>query len=174
MNRGGRTIAAALTALCLWQAAPAAAQQVAITDPAGDAAARGLDITSARVANRDAAVVVKVSFVRAMRGELVVGLRDRKKHNIMIVNQHRPLREDRTFAYNTRTEEKRTCRGMAVTWDHEADTATLRMPSRCFRGGDYGAISSFMLTEEPGGSDVDFAPENTEGGWHWTDWVPRG
>ena len=174
MSRGARTVAAALATLCLWQAAPAQAQQVQVTDPAGDAAEGGLDITAATVSNRDRAVVVKVTFVRAKRGELVVGLRDRAKHSILIVNQHRPLREDRTFAYDQRTEEKRECRGMAVTWDNEADTARLRMPSRCFRGGDFGALKSFMLTEEPGGSDVDFAPESSEGGWHWTDWVPRG
>ena len=64
------------------------------------------------------------------------------------------------------------CRGLTVTWDHEADVVKVRLPSRCFREGDYGAVRVKVITEI--GSDADLAPKDADGDWRWTDHVSRG
>ncbi len=172
MNRRKLAAAAALATVCVLAPAPAQAQNLQITDPAGDAPSGGLDITAATVSNRDRAVVVRVSFERAMRGELIVGVKARDGGRVVAVSEHRPLRGDRNFLFKPATGEKWDCRGFGVTWDHDSDTATVRLPSRCLDGGDYGAVRVFLLTEEAGGgADMDTAPETATG---WTTWIPRG
>lgn len=63
------------------------------------------------------------------------------------------------------------CKGLNVIWDHERDRARVRLPSRCFREGDYGAVKVKVITEI--GSDADVAPKDGSGEWRWTDWVSR-
>ena len=56
-------------------------------------------------------------------------------------------------------------------------TARVRLPSTCFRAGDYGAVRTRIITEI--GSDADVAPERrggSDGGLHWarSAWTARG
>ena len=131
-----------------------------------------LDITSIKVANRDHAIVSTVTFVRAVRGDL--GIRywargEKRRDMALVFNKHRP-RGDNTSLLTIDGEE--SCRALTVTWDHEADVVKVRLPSRCFREGDYGAVRVKVITEI--GSDADFAPKDADGDWRWTDWISRG
>jgi hypothetical protein len=47
------------------------------------------------------------------------------------------------------------------------------LPSRCLRGGDYGAIRFAVLTER-GSGDTDVAPESANGDIGVSGWIPRG
>lgn len=157
-------------------AAPAHADQVTVTDPAGDAAGRGLDITTVDVRNRDRAVIAVVGFRRATRGDIIVGVRARGGAGVRIVNEHRPQGEDRTYVIRgslKRGVDEDTCPGATTVWDLEARTATLRLPSRCLDEGNYGAVRAAVLTEQDAG-DVDSAPERANGEPSYTGWIDRG
>ncbi len=155
-------------------AAPAGAATQIVTDPSDDAAGRGLDVTRVAVHNQDRRVVVRVRFVEAVRGDLIVSVDPRGARGVRLVSEHRPGGTTTSYVLPwafTDAAARRTvpCRGFRVRWDLEAETARLVMPSRCLRGGDYGAIRFAVLTERRGG-DVDFAPESPED----STWIPRG
>lgn len=157
-------------------AAPAAADQVALPDPVGDTDDRGLDITTVEVRNRDRAVVAVLGFHRVTRGEIIVGVKARGGAGVRIVNEHRPQGQDRTYVVRgalRRGVEGDTCPAASAVWDLEARTATLRLPSRCLDGGDYGAVRAAVLTEQDAG-DVDWAPERGNGEPSYTGWIDRG
>jgi hypothetical protein len=157
-------------------AAPAHADQVTLTDPGGDSHGSGLDITTVDVRNRDSAVVAVVGFRRVTRGDIIVGVRARGGAAVRIINEHRPQREDRTYVIRgslRRGVEGDTCPAASTVWDLEARTATLRLPSRCLDGGNYGAIRAAVLTEQDAG-DVDWAPERANGEIGTTAWIDRG
>jgi hypothetical protein len=163
----------AVAAGLLLPASPALAQSRTFEDPAGDGLhGRALDITSYRVANRDHALVVTVSFVRATRGDLGLWFSargDRRREQALVFSRHRFRGDDNRL----RTiDGDQPCAGLAVAWDHDADTATVRLPSRCFRAGDYGAVRVRVITEI--GSDADYTPKNPRGGWAWGSAVGRG
>ena len=157
-----------LTLLLVAPGAPAQAAAVSFTDPAGDGAAGPrLDITDVVVRNRDHRIVVETSYVRVSRGDLVVFLPARgTRGSIRVVSLHRPAGQDKNFVLG----QGKDCAGLRVTWDAEADTSLVSLPSRCFHGGDYGAVRTWLLTEESGGSDADFAPARPK----QADWVARG
>ena len=169
-----RTLAALLLATStLAMAVPADADRVTATDPAGDASmGQALDVTSIRVVNRDHTIVTVVSFARATRGDLGIRYQargDKRGAWAVVFSRHR--------AHGTRTwfgqyEEVQRCKGIRVSWDHAADTARVRLPSRCFREGDYGAVRAKVITEI--GMDADLAPKNAAGAWTWTPWADRG
>lgn len=164
--------------LPLGVAAPAQGDVTVIDDVAGDGQkGRRLDITSVRLANRDRAIVTEVSFVRAAAGDLGIWLHARgtkRRETVLVASIHRPKRGDRNFVGNLDVETE--CKGLRVTWDHDADTAVVRLPSKCFEGGDYGAVRTRVITEI--GSDADlavdaFGPEGRPR-WGWSDWTDRG
>ncbi len=176
-----RRLATAIAAflLPLGVATPVLADALAVDDPAGDGLkGKKLDITSLRLSNRDHAIVVEVSFVRAAAGDLGIWLHARgtKRNEVALVGSiHRPKRGDRNFVRTADGEQQ--CKGLRVTWDHEADTAWVRLPSRCFEDGDYGAVRTRIITEI--GSDADVAPEASGGSdaelqWAWSTWTDRG
>jgi hypothetical protein len=154
-------------------ASPASAEQITVTDPAGDGAhGQRLDITSITVLNRDRAIVTVISFARATRGDLGVRFQtrdDRRREWAAVFTRHR-FRGDRTW-YG-QYGEVQMCRRIAVVWNHDTDTVRVRLPSRCFRGGDYGAVHVKVITEL--GSDADLAPKNVAGKWIWTPFASRG
>jgi hypothetical protein len=154
-------------------AAPAQAASTRFTDPAGDGAAGPrLDITHGLLRNRDHQIVVETSYVRVSRGDLIVFLQARgTKGGIRVVSLHHPAGKDDNFIL-TRAGERRDCAGLRVTWDAEAETSRASLPSSCFRGGNYGALRSKVLTEI--GADADLAPNGPKGGFAWTDWAARG
>ncbi len=152
------------------------AETVRVEDPAGDGLkGRALDITSVKVMNGDHAVVTVVSFVRVARGDLVIFYQargDRPRDVARVVSRHGIRRDLNTFTTYATGDAQQSCRRLSVTWDDDLDTARVRFPSRCFRGGDYGAIRVRVLTEI--GSDADLAPKGPRGQWAWTPWVSRG
>jgi hypothetical protein len=165
--------------LPLGLSAPVLADVAAVDDPAGDGLkGRRLDITSLRLSNRDHAIVARVSFVRAAAGDLAVWLQARgtkRKGVALVASVHRPKRGDRSFVRTAQGIQD--CPGLHVTWDHEADTARVRLPSDCFRAGNYGAVRTRIITEI--GSDADVAPEAPGGSdgdlrWRWSAWTDRG
>ena len=162
-----------LTLLLVAPGAPARAAAVGFTDPAGDGAAGPrLDIIDGVLHNRDHRIVVETSYVRVSRGDLIVFLRARgTKGPVRVVSQHHPAGEDNNFMLN-RAGARRDCAGLSVTWNAEADTSQVSLPSRCFDKGNYGALRTVVLTEI--GADADFAPKGPRGGFAWTDWVARG
>jgi hypothetical protein len=164
-------VAGGIAAACLTVAAPAQAQSLRFTDPVGDTPGHGMDIVAATIRNGDRGVSTTVWFEQVMRGELIIGLRSHTG-TTTVVSQHRPQRTDRSFLV---TDEKSPCRGLRVDWDHAADKATVRVPSRCLDEGNYGALRAFVLTEDDRRSgDIDLAPESADREWHWTRRIPRG
>lgn len=168
------TLAAAAASLF---ASPAFAAQVTVQDPDGDAANRGLDITRVTVRNLDHSVVVKVRFVESVRGDLIVSIDPRRARGLRLVSEYRPGGQTNNaviagaFTDKGGSEEPKTlaCRGFRVNWRSDAPVATVRMPSRCLHGGDYGAIRFAVLTER--GGDSDYTPETNSGASRW---IPRG
>ena len=165
--------------LLLTSFAPAHAATLTVTDPAGDGQkGRRLDITSIDVRNRDHAVVTDVAFVRAAAGDLAIyyGARgDSRSDHVLVVSKHRPSRGDVNSVRTVGGTQE--CDGLKVTWDHEADTARVRLPSTCFRDGDYGAVRIRLIAEI--GSHADYAPKGGESSmgdprWAWTPYVARG
>jgi hypothetical protein len=168
------TVAAILTAALLALSAPAQARSILVGDPAGDAAGPrpGLDITSVAFHNRDRAVVVDLSFVRDVRGVVIVAIRTRQ-HRVaaVVVSKHRRTGQDSTFLVGHKT----SCRGLTSAWNRAAATLSLRVPAACVLTGNYGAVKAWALIERlHDGADVDYAPQKPNGNIAYTDWIPRG
>jgi hypothetical protein len=156
--------------------APANAAAVAVTDDSGDILEPGLDFTAIKVRNTDRAVVATITFARDRRSEIIVAVRPRHHDAEMVrfVAVHLREGDDRMFLVDN-DSEKVKCGGLRSTWDRDAATMKMRLPSRCVNGGDYGAVRSWFLTEGfGGGGDVDYAPEKADGGLGWTSWIARG
>jgi hypothetical protein len=161
-----------LTLLLVALGAPAQAARMGVNDPAGDAPMRRLDFTHITVRNTDRALVVDLSFVRVSRGFLLIEFKDRAGHLALIRSQHRPQQGD-VNEFGTLRGELQDCPGLRVTWDHELETAQVRLPSSCYRGGNYGALATRFFTEV--GQDNDFAPNGKNGArWRWSRWIARG
>src|SRR4051794_25175753 len=137
-----------LTSSLLWvglAAQPAQAQRVAVSDPAGDAAGAGLDITGATLRNGDYVIRLRVRFTEATRGDLIVSIDRRHGHGLRLVSEYRPQGKTRSFvlggAFTDRSgrSEPVRCPRLRVRWDADAGTARLRLPSRCFAQDRYGA-----------------------------------
>jgi hypothetical protein len=170
-------LGAAVSAMTL-VSAPAVAMSETVSDPAGDAAGRGLDVTSVVVRNNDRRIVVRTSFVDAVRGDLIVSIDPRGARGVRLVSEHRPSGTTRNsvlpYAFSDPALERAArCRGFRVRWDRSAETARMVLPSRCLRGGNYGAIRFAVLTEGSS-SDTDFAPEAANGDIGVSAWIPRG
>lgn len=150
-------------------ASPAVSSTLIVSDPAGDGTGPGLDITSLRVNNADSVLVVRVRFVRAVHGDLITFVGTRKGILAQVVSEHRA--EGNKTTLNTLSGET-PCGGLTTVWDHDVDVAVVRVPSRCLRGGNYGALKVRVLTEI--GQDADLAPKTAAGAWRWTRLVPRG
>jgi hypothetical protein len=169
-----RILSALVTAAALLSvglAAPAQADRLDVNDPAGDAEVPRLDFTDISVRNNDHALVVDISFVRVGKGFLLIDFRDRDGNRAVITSHHRPQRGDvNEFGTEAGAQE---CAGLRVAWDHEQDTAHVRLPSACYRDGDFGGLATRFFTEV--GMDNDFAPNGNNGArWHWSRWVARG
>jgi hypothetical protein len=154
--------------------APAAqAETVRADDPAGDGLkGRRLDVTSVQVDNRDHAMVVTVDFVRAAYGDLGIRLAtrsDRLRDMAGVFARHWARGDHVELGTVDGTQP---CPGLTADWDDEAESATVRVPSRCFRDGGYGAVRIKVITEI--GSDADLAPDGRHGGWRGTPLVSRG
>ena len=158
---------------------PAVAQQVEVVDKPQDNEVPGLDIVTVNAQNNDRAVEVTVTFSRVLRGDLFVSVRARGTNDgVRIVSKRRPQTGDETYllpgSFGGRGGAIR-CRDLTGTWDPNAETMELRMPSRCLVRGNYGAVRFSVLTEQAGGAaDVDWAPEDVTGEIDSTAWIPRG
>jgi len=177
IRRKAATVAITVGALLSWLPS-AHAQSLTLTDPAGDTSRSGLDITTVKVRNRDHAVIAKVSFVDAVRGDLIVSLTARHGPGVRIISKHRPQAGDSTFLLPgsfAKAGARLPCRGLTGAWDDDLETVKVRMPSRCLAEGNYGAIRFAVLTEPAkGGGDVDCAPERANGDISHSAWIPRG
>lgn len=170
----------ALLALCasfVWAAVPpAAAERLEVVDPSGDTFSGSslLDITTVVVRNRSRAIVAKVEFTRAGKGDLIVHFQtDSEPDRVLaaVVSHHRPRRGDRnTFAATDGAED---CAGMRITWNHELDLARIRLPSTCLAQGAYDEVRARVLTEIVVDQDM-YALNPGSRNWRWTSWVPRG
>lgn len=177
MKRWTAATTATAAGVLILAAAPAQAQQVSVTDPAGDSSGRGLDITGAQIRNRDSAILSSVSFARDVRGDVIVSLGARHGSGVRVVYEHRIDRLDRTYvvagAFTPARAADSVCEGASGDWHPRSASVTLRLPSHCLDDGDYGAVRAAVLTEGRG-ADVDFAPEQDNGNFDFTDWIPRG
>lgn len=160
--------AVAVTAL------PAHAASRTITDEAGDATGGDvLDITGATLVNGDSRVRITTQLAELGRGDLIVFLQPRGRRGVArVVSEYRPARDTvRTSVLGPRSERPVRCNGVTSTWaDGQVD---ITVPSRCLFGGDYGALRTAILTEKPGGSDVDNAPGSDED-FGYSRYVARG
>jgi hypothetical protein len=160
-------------------AAPAAnAQRLAVDDPSGDAPNGELDITRASLANRDYRLVARVTFADNERGDVIVGVDRRHGTGIRMVAHRSADGSVRgrllpiAFTDHDAGSDV-TCRRLMVSWDDDRSRVTLRMPSRCWNDGDYGAVRYAVLTERRG-ADSDWAPEGPDGEDDTSAWVARG
>lgn len=170
-------VVTALTLALTAPALPASAQRVTVADPAGDATEPGLDIVSATFRNRDRAVVARVAFTEAVRGDLIVSVDPRGATGLRLVSEHRPRRTTRNYIVpgsftDLAPRPAIRCRGFRVVWNTEIEVARMRMPSRCLHYGNYGALRFAVLTERR--NDTDYAPEMPPGEPDATGWVRRG
>lgn len=169
-------LAAATLGASLLISGPAVAASLTVVDPPGDAEAGGLDITSATVDNRDKKIVVTLQFVESVRGDLVVSIDPEKARGLRIVSRYRPNGQTRSYVVTRAFTDKRgqarivKCNALDVVWSEDAPTVTLRLPARCLADGDYEAVRGAFLTEDPDGSDTDYAPGDGES----TPFIPRG
>jgi hypothetical protein len=162
----------ALAAALLTAPAPAHADRTTVTDEAGDARGRGLDITSVSMRNLDRAVVVTLTFTQDRPGEIFVGLQPRHHRASVIYSSHRRTGPDDTDFF---TRPAHQCQRLSSDWHRRAATLELRVPARCLHEGNYGALRVAVGTEgHRGGEDVDHAPEDRNGDSAWSDWVARG
>ena len=160
-------------------AAPAAnAERLALDDPVGDAANDKLDITRASLDNRDYRLVARVTLAEMERGDVIVSVDRRKGNGLRLVASRAADGSVRGRVLpgaftDGRAGDDRTCDRVAVAWDDDASKVTLRLPSRCWNAGDYGAVRFAVLTER-GAGDRDWAPENADGEIGASAWVARG
>ena len=154
-------------------AAPAQALNTTITDPAGDAAGQGLDITRATLSNRDHAYKAAITFVADTPGNVIVAVGTRDGQIFLLISEHHSHGSDDTFVVDG-SGQTVPCAGMSSTWDRPSAVLVLTMPSSCMLDGDYGAVHSWVLTEQSSGRDVDYAPVNRQGDIRFTPWIPRG
>lgn len=174
-------IAVLVALLVLLATGAARAEQITVHDPVGDDPTLGpvLDITRLQVADRDRAIVTKVSFVTAGRGFFMVMLkvRDDTSTEVMAVSSdHRPGRGDVNRVLTT--DGVQPCPRLRVAWDHERDTVRVRLPASCVVLSDHGSVKAKVFTEIT--VDQDFAPQGPpkphadEPTWRWTRWIERG
>jgi hypothetical protein len=168
-------LAALLLAFCaVLGSGTAVAQTLSFSDPAGDGnEGTHLDVTAIRVANRDHVIVTTISVAKVVYGSLTVPFKQRRgpRDQASVYSSHRARGDTRTLWTAEAGHTK--CKGLRVTWDASRSRVRVRVPSRCFAHGDYGAIKVRALTEVDVGT-ADFAPKTPEGNWSWTDWVSRG
>ncbi len=161
-------------------AAPAVAQQTSVDDAPGDASNHDLDITRVTVQNLDHSVVVKVRFVASVRGDLIVSLDPRQDRGLRMISEYDPVGHTdnfllgRAFTDHRGGQDAVPCKGFRVRWSADEPTVTMRMPSHCLAGGDYGAVRFAALTEGASGGDADGAPQRPNGDVGSSAWVPRG
>jgi hypothetical protein len=173
MNKWKAAVVLGLTVALMAVAAPAQAQQITVSDPAGDTTGRGLDIVSAKIRNRDHALVTKVRFAKDIRGTFIEAIRLRHGHLFALVIEHRKTGAD-TIHLISRQSGELQCANMTSTWDRPAARVRLRLPSSCLDEGNYGALRVWLLSEKRNGSDVDLAPTNADESIRFTSWIPRG
>jgi len=162
-------------------ASPATARSIGVADETGDTLDAGLDITYVSFRNRDRVIQASLNFHRDRRGTVIVFAEARNGPGVRIVIQHPSKGADETFVINARGKEV-SCRGgadgpgVSSVWDRQTSTVTLRMPSRCMAGGNYGAVRFSALIEgfRSQSSDVDYAPEKPNGDLAFTDFISRG
>ena len=165
----------AAAALCaLFAPTAATAQELRVTDPAGDAEGPGLDMVAARVDNRDYRVVVWVRFAEDVRGDVIVSVDRRHGSGLRMVHEHRPNGADDAFVVagafsDSRPSETAKCSGLRSRWHDDRPVVRMVLPARCLSSGSYGALRFAFLTEAE--DDTDYAPEDPDSS---RTWVPRG
>jgi hypothetical protein len=168
----------------LLAAAPAAdAQTLTVDDPAGDAWNGHLDVTSATVMNRDHRVIAHVTTTELTSGAVIVSVDRRNGEGLRLVTSRRADGTVNARVYSGAFTDSVTdgdltstvvpCRRYRVAWDDDTETVTLSMPSRCWNGGNYGALRFAVLTEKQG-ADSDAAPTTADGDNTSSAWVARG
>lgn len=166
-------VALALTAVVVGAPPAARAATIRIGDPDRDGQqGAALDITSVRLSNNDHAVVTEIAFRRVTAGDLALYYRpvgSGGEDVVQVVSRHRG-RGDRNYVATL--DGRQPCGGLRVTWDDARDTARVRLPATCLRGGDYGALRTRIITEI--GADADLAPSTPRGAWPWSRAVGRG
>jgi len=179
MKRLGLVVPAVVTAMLLG-AAPATAQEVTIPDAQGDSSGRALDVLSVTARNLDRTVAVEMTFAMTTEAShIIVSVDPRGGTGVRMVSEFRPAGLGRTKNYVLRKaltdsgegQKRVACRGLTLR-EGMADagpTITLRMPSKCLNGGNYGALRFAVLIER-GREDRDWAPDAGRS----TDWVARG
>jgi hypothetical protein len=165
-------VATAVAAVCV--ATPSSAQQVAVTDPAGDAEGPGLDIVAARVDNGDYRIVAWIRFEEEARGDVIVSVDRRHGRGLRLVNEHRPNGSDTNYVLPGAFTDKSSgpdaqCPGFRARWQADRPVVRLRLPADCLNSGSYGAIRFAVLTERR--DDTDYAPEEPDDA---SSWLPRG
>ncbi len=169
---------AAVAATLTLGLAPAGADGLGFSDPEGDDAG-GLDIVSASLDNGDDAIVAEVGVVRTRAGHVLVSIDRRGGPGRTIVATQRRDGSHRKYLVRGSfldqvDHTKVRCRGLRVTWNDADDVVRLRMPAGCMDDGDYRRVRFSVLTERPGGSDSDFAPDGNGNDLAVSDWIGRG
>jgi hypothetical protein len=174
------SVVATFGLVLLW-AAPASAQQLAIGDPQGDVGINTLDIISVTLHNDDRSVLAAIEVEDATRdGNLTVSVDPRGGPGVRIVSRFRATGGTKSYVLRkafsdpgTSTKKVRCKVRLGHDWSGAGNPViTLRIPSRCLAGGNYGALR-FGAVSQLGG-DRDITPFDRRGRLSASDWVARG
>jgi len=176
----GATVALSVAGVLLG-AAPASAQDLAVTDPLGDVGINTLDILSVTLKSGDRSIVAAIEVEDATRdGNLTVSVDPRGGTGVRIVSKFRATGGTKSYVLRRAFTDKGTsskkvkCKvKVGDGWSGAGNPViTLRIPSRCVAGGNYGALR-FAAVSDLGG-DRDLAPVTKRGRLGVSGWVARG
>lgn len=178
-----RTLLALLALALLGAAGPAVAATETVRDPRGDASGP-LDVTSARFANGERRLVVRLGFAPGTDlrdgGTVLVSVDPRRGRGVTIGSEVLRGGEQRDLLLDGSVQDppsdgprRLDCDGLRVEWG----TTTVRavLPASCLSDGEYAALRFTVLVEGAGrGDDSDLLPDLDGTRLGSTGYVARG
>ncbi|KQW52966.1 hypothetical protein ASC77_01275 [Nocardioides sp. Root1257] len=175
------TVLVAPLGVVLLGAEPASAQTLSVSDPQGDVGIKTLDILSVSVQNLDRQVVAAIEVEDATRdGNLTVSIDPRGGTGVRVISKFRATGGTKNYLLRKAftdpgsSKQKIRCRvRLGDAWSAAGHPViTLRFPSRCLAGGNYGALRFAAISSLAHERDV--APVDKRGQLSVSDWVARG
>lgn len=159
---------------------PAHAATSDVDDPAGDGLyGAKLDITSARLDNRQKAVKIRVRVDRLAAGAAFADVKLRGHRRYLVVSDYNPQQGTVLNRLFDSHFDRLPCPRLTASWSTSDDLVDLRIPASCLNDGDYDEVRFRVGTESKTDRDIDFAPttvddEGDNEKWVWSPYAERG